>query len=47
MNCQLIFGRGVGRGQGEYTRDLVGRSHLTVDLPSLQSRDGARRVSAG
>ena len=35
-----------GKGEG-VTHDLTYHNHMTVDLASLQSRDGARRVSAG
>ena len=35
------------RGGGDVLNNLACHSHMTIDLASLQSQDGARRVFAG
>ena len=42
-----LWARPGAVGAGGCTHDHACHSHMTIDLASLQSRDGARRVFAG
>ena len=43
----MTISENVLREEGGCTHDHACHSHQTIDLASLQSRDGARRVFAG